>query len=94
MKQKSLSFLFFTFMRQKCSVQFVCLAHDFHKESIYFCPTENCSTGQICFPDAPMQLQYAEFSGLTLRRNLSRIIQLIGFGSNYYLLLLLLGFKI
>lgn len=47
---------------------FICLAHDFHKESIYFCPTENCYTGQMCFPDVPMQLQYIEFSGLTLKR--------------------------
>lgn len=47
---------------------FICLAHDFHKESIYFCPTENCYTGQMCFPDVPMQLQYVEFSGLTLKK--------------------------
>lgn len=58
---------FFTFMKQKCSVWVHMLAHDFHKESIYFCPTENCYTGQMCFPDVPMQLQYIEFSGLTLK---------------------------
>lgn len=51
---------------------FICLAHDFHKESIYFCPTENCYTGQMCFPDVPMQLQYIEFSGLTLKRKKKR----------------------
>lgn len=79
-RQRSWSFLFLRLWDKKCSVQFGCLAHDFHKESIYFCPTENCSTGQMCFPDVPMQLQYVEFSGLTLRRKLSRIMWLIGFG--------------
>lgn len=63
-------FFFLHLQDKKCSVWFVCSAHDFHKESIYFCPTENCSTGQMCFPDVPMQLQYVEFSGLTLRRKL------------------------
>lgn len=51
-------------MGQRSSVQFVCLAHNFHKESIYFYPIENCYTGQVCFPDAPMQL-HVGFSGLT-----------------------------
>lgn len=42
----------------------------------------------MCSPDVPMQLQYVEFSGLTLRRKLKRVVWLIGLEGNYYYLVL------
>lgn len=59
----------------KSSVQFIWLAHNFHKESIYFYPIENRYAGQVCFPDVPMQL-HVGFSGLTKRGKPSRVVGL------------------